>query len=198
MGVSVNHEISLTVRAPRWESGYPEVSEPTTHGVLVPMPSFRRYALIAAPVALLRRGACAHTMKVTLTGRGRRGARLRFDSETIPKGASRIEVVRLNVRKRQRGAFAHARSVVVSSSHHWSRGKATNDWCFLITSNLVAVGNANVSGRVGRNPFTTRTPRECDVATLGPNVTATNCDFPCANLSGADLRGANFTGSVFD
>lgn len=100
------------------------------------MPSFRRYALIAAPVALLaaasgatagllfmpsypndnkaypmvvgvdgssyvdvavrwaphllRRGACAHTMKVTLTGRGRRGAPLRFDSETIPKGASRI------------------------------------------------------------------------------------------------------------
>jgi uncharacterized protein YjbI with pentapeptide repeats len=147
---------------------------------------------------LLRRGASTHTMKVTLTGRGRRGAPLRFDSETIRKGSSRIQVVRLNVRKKQRGAFAHARSVVVSSSHHWSRGKATNDWYFPTSSNLVAVSNANVSGRVGRNPFTARTPQECDVATLGPNVTATNCDFTGANLSGADLRGANFAGSVFD
>ena len=142
---------------------------------------------------LLRRAGAGGTMKVTLTGHGRKGAPLRFAQKTLRHHGERIEVVRLRVRKGQRGAYVNARNVVVSAAHHWE-SPADPD----TVSDLVAVSNANVSGATARAPFSRRVLKDCDVATLGPNSVATGCDFTGANLSNADLSNANLAGAVLD
>lgn len=149
---------------------------------------------------LLRRGQASHEMRVTLTGKGRKGAPIRFDAETVKrKGASRFEVVRLRIKKNQRGAYANARNVVVSSAHHWAApSKSSTGILAARGSNLVAVSNANVKGTVGRAPYSRRTVRDCDVATLGPNSNAAGCDFSGANLAGATLTNANLSGATLD
>ena len=147
---------------------------------------------------LLRRGTGAHEMRITLTGKGRKGAPIKFDAETVRRGKQRIQVVRLRVKKNQRGAYRNARNVVVSSAHHWTRGKAANGFPGFGTSNLVAVSNTNVKGSVGAGQFSLRAGKECDVATLGPNSNAAGCDFSGANLAGANLSNANLSGAILD
>ena len=87
---------------------------------------------------LLRRAGTDDTMKITLTGYGRKGAPVRFDRKKLHHHGKGIEVVRLHVKKNQRGAFTNARNVVVSAAHHWDSPADANTM-----SNLVAVSNAN-------------------------------------------------------
>lgn len=147
---------------------------------------------------LLRRGKTAHEMRVTLTGKGRKGAPIKFDAKTIKHGSSKFEVVRLRIKKKQRGAYVNARNVVVSSAHHWSAPKRATGLAAVAGSNLVAVSNANVKGTVGKGQFSMRAVKDCDVATLGPNSNAAGCDFAGANLAGANLSNANLSGTVLD
>lgn len=148
---------------------------------------------------LLRRGKAAHEMRVTLTGKGRKGAPVKFDSKTVKRGATRYEVVRLRIKKKQRGAYANARNVVVSSVHHWTApSKGANGAASVTKSNLVAVSDANVKGTIGKGQFTMRSAKDCDVATLGPNSNAAGCDFSGANLAGANLSNANLSGTILD
>ncbi|MFM9017996.1 MAG: phospholipase D-like domain-containing protein [Actinomycetota bacterium] len=149
---------------------------------------------------LLRRSTKAHEMRVTLTGKGRKGAPIRFDAKTVKRnGANRYEVVRLRIKKKQRGAYANARNVVVSSAHHWvAPSKGSTGLAAAKGSNLVAVSNANVKGTVGKSPYSLRAVRDCDVATLGPNSNAAGCDFSGANLAGAKLTNANLSGATLD
>ena len=149
---------------------------------------------------LLRRAGSSDQMRVTLTGKGRKGAPIKFDAKTIKRsGGNRYEVVRLRVKKQQRGAYANARNVVVSSAHHWTAPtKASTGLIGTTGSNLVAVSNANVKGTVGKGQFSMRAVKDCDVATLGPNSNAAGCDFAGANLAGANLGNANLSGSILD
>jgi phosphatidylserine/phosphatidylglycerophosphate/cardiolipin synthase-like enzyme len=143
---------------------------------------------------LLRRSTKAHEMRVTLTGKGRKGAPIRFDAKTVKRsGAHRYEVVRLRIKKKQRGAYANARSIVVSSAHHWDSPSDSDS-----SANSVAVSNANVRGGQAPNAITGRPMRECDVATIAPGARAANCDLRGADLSGADLSGVNFSGATLD
>ena len=139
---------------------------------------------------LLRRAGTDDTMKITLTGYGRKGAPVRFDRKKLHHHGKGIEVVRLHVKKNQRGAFTNARNVVVSAAHHWDSPADANTM-----SNLVAVSNANVSGSTTRTQFSRKVIKDCDVATLGPNSVAKGCDFHGADLSNTDLSHANLSGA---
>ncbi len=142
---------------------------------------------------LLRRGKASHQMRVTLTGKGRKGAPLRFDAKTIKRGATSYEVVRLRIRGKQRGAYRNARSIVVSSAHHWDSPSDPDT-----SANAVAVSNANVRGAQRTNAVTGRALRECDVATIFTGTRAENCDLRGADLTGADLSGVNLSGATLD
>ena len=142
---------------------------------------------------LLRRAGTNDTMKITLTGHGRKGAPVRFDRKKLHHHGKGIEVVRLHVKKNQRGAFTNARNVVVSAVHHWDSPADADTM-----SNLVAVSNTNVSGSTARAPFSRQPLTSCDVATLGPNSIAPGCDFTGADLSNADLSNANLAGANLD
>ena len=142
---------------------------------------------------LLRRSGSSDRMRITLTGKGRKGAPIRFDAKTILHGKNRIEVVRMRIKKGQRGAYANARNVVVSSVHVWDSPEDGDT-----NPNLAAVSNANVKGTVGKAQFSMRAAKDCDVSTLGPNSDASGCDFTGANLSGHDLRNANLSNTILD
>lgn len=142
---------------------------------------------------LVSRAGASDVMRITLTGRGRKGAPLKFAQRTIRHRGRDIQVVRLTVPRTQRGAYANARHVVVSSAHHWDSPTDADT-----RSNAVAVSNATVSGTPGRTQYSLRALRDCDVATLGPDSVATGCDFTGANLAGADLSNANLSNTVLD
>lgn len=142
---------------------------------------------------LLRRPGSSHSMRITLTGVGRRGAPLKFTKRTLRHRGKAVQVVRLTVPRRARGAYRNARHVVVSTAHHVSptAGRSAR-------SSAVAVSNATVAGVPGRTQFSARVVRDCDVATLGPNSVAPGCDFTGANLAGANLSNANLSNTILD
>ena len=142
---------------------------------------------------LLRRGKTSHQMRVTLTGKGRKGAPIRFDAKTIKRGSGKYEVVRLRIKKAQRGAYANARNVVVSAAHHWDSPTDADT-----NSNLAAVSNTNVKGTTRKGQFSLRAAKDCDVATLGPGVDASGCDFAGQPLAGLNLKGANLSNTILD
>lgn len=141
---------------------------------------------------LLRRGKAGHEMRINLGGKGRKGAPVRFASKTIKRGAGSEQVVRLRIKKKQRGAYANARNVVVAAAHHWdSPDPDTN-------SDIAAVSNTNVKGTVGKAPYSLRSAKDCDVKTLGRDTDASGCDFSVQNLAGLDLTNADLSYAILD